>query len=245
MFTMLKRAFPRTVPVLAGYLFLGIAYGISMKENGFGVAWALLISLAIYGGSMQFALIAQLSRPFSPVTIAMMTLLIHARHIFYGLSMLDKYERTGKWKPYLIFSLSDETYALVVAGAPDDLPEEQRGAWFTAVSALDQGYWIIGTALGGMLGSLLPMAHLTGIDFAMTALFTVILVEQSMDAAKMVREGRMPRFDALFPPLVGAGATLISLLLVGTGGFLLLSMGLMLCTFLLRYGMKAKAEGKE
>ena len=239
---MMRRAFPRTVPVLAGYLFLGIAYGISMKENGFGVGWALLISAVVYGGSMQFALISQLSQPFSPLTVALMTLLIHARHIFYGLSMLDKYEGTGRWKPYLIFALSDETYSLVVEGAPEDLREEERGAWYAAVSALDRAYWLTGTVMGGLLGALLPLSLLTGIDFAMTALFTVILTEQSMDAVKAVREGRMTRFDALFPPLLGALATLVSLLLVGTGRFLLLSMGLMLCMFLLRYVTQPAGE---
>lgn len=240
--SVLRRAFPRTVPVLAGYVFLGIAYGISMKESGFGVAWTLLISTVVYGGSMQFAMIAQLAQPFSPVTMALMTLLIHARHLFYGLSMLEKYDGLGKWKPYLIFSLTDETYSLVVSDAPADV---DRGQWYTAISALDQGYWVVGSVLGAMLGSVLPVSLLTGIDFAMTALFTVIFTEQTMDAAKAVRAGSMTRFDALFPPVLGAATTLGSLLLVGTGCFLLLSMGVMLCAFMACYGWQISAERRK
>lgn len=236
---MLKKAFPSTLPVLAGYIFLGVAYGIAMKENGFGVPWVLLASALVYGGSMQFAMIAQLSQPFSPLTMALMTLLIQARHIFYGISMLDKYKDTGKAKPYLIFALTDETYSLVVRGAPEDV---EPAKWYTAVSALDHCYWITGSVLGAVLGAMLPVSLLTGIDFAMTALFTVIVTEQTMDAVKAVKQGQMKVFDALFPPVLGAVATLGSLLLVGTGSFLLLAMSVMLCCFLLRWFTMPRAE---
>ena len=115
---LIRKAFPSTIPVLAGYTFLGIAYGITMRESGFGALWTLLISMAVYAGSMQFALIGLMTGAFSPVTTALMTLLVNARHIFYGLSMLGYYGNAGRKKPYLIFSLTDETYSLLCGGAP-------------------------------------------------------------------------------------------------------------------------------
>ena len=240
---LLRRVFPRTIPVLAGYIFLGIAYGISMAENGFGVAWSILISVIVFGGSLQFAMISQLTAPFSPLTMALMALLVQARHIFYGISMLDKYSGTGRYRPYLIFAMSDETYSLTVQGAPEDV---DKGKWFALISFLDQSYWVIGSALGALLGDWLRandlLSLINGIDFAMTALFTVIVTEQAMDAVKALREKRMTLFEALFPPLLGLLATLGSLLLVGTGSFLLLSMGVMLMCFLLRWFTLPRSE---
>ena len=232
MFHMMKRAFPRTIPVLAGYVFLGIAFGVSLKEQGYGLPWAILMSAVIYAGSMQFAILTPMTQPFAPVTVALMTLLVNARHIFYGLSMLRTYEGTGKWKPYLIFALSDETYSLVCEGAPEDV--ESRGKWFGAISMMDQCYWLIGSILGSLIGQLLPF-DLTGIDFAMTALFTVIFTEQTADAIKAYRAKELSLTDALFPTLLGLLATLISLLLVGKDSFLLCAMAVMLACFFLRY----------
>lgn len=228
----IKRAFPRTLPVMAGYIFLGIAYGVAMVEHGFGVGWVAFICLMVYGGSMQFAMIAQLAQPFSPVTMALMALLIQARHIFYGLSMLKPYEGAGKHKPYLIFALTDETYSLVVSGAPEGVDKYQ---WYTAVSVLDQVYWVTGCVLGALIGAVIPVSLLTGIDFAMTALFTVIVTEQTMDAIKAVKAGTMTKAEALFPPLTGGLCTLLALLAVGTGSFLLLGMTMMLCCFVVRW----------
>ena len=228
---MIRRVFPRTIPVLAGYLFLGIAYGVALKAKGFGVEWALLISTVVYAGSMQFAMLGALTQPFAPVTMALMTLLVNARHIFYGLSMLGHYEGTGKCKPYLILSLTDETYSLVCNGAPDG---EEKKTWYTAISALDHLYWISGSVLGAVLGQVLPF-DLTGIDFAMTALFTVIFTEQTSDAVKNWRSGKIGAVDALVPTLLGLGATVISLIVVGKDSFLLCSMAVMLACFFLRY----------
>lgn len=231
----IRRVFPRTTPVLAGYLFLGVAYGVALREKGFGPEWALLMSGAIYAGSMQFAMLGALTQPFAPVTVALMTLLVNARHIFYGLSMLEKYKGTGRWKPYLIFSLTDETYSLVCQGAPEG---EERGRWYAAVSMLDQAYWVAGSVAGVMLGQWLPF-DLAGIDFAMTALFTVIVTEQTADAVKALRQGTLSLAEALFPPALGLVCTLGSLLLVGKDSFLLLAMALMLAGFFLRYrGMR-------
>ena len=231
MLRMMKKALPRTLPVMAGYLFLGIAYGVALREKGFGMEWALLISTAVYAGSMQFAMLGAMTQPFAPVTMALMTL-VNARHIFYGLSMLDKYAGTGKYKPYLIFSLTDETYSLVCSGAPEDA--EDKVGWYAAVSLMDQVYWVAGSLIGVALGQALPF-DLTGIDFAMTALFTVIVTEQTMDAVKAYRAGEMRLADAAFPALLGMVATLGSLLIVGKDSFLLAAMALMLGCFFLRY----------
>jgi len=228
---MMKKVFPRTIPVLAGYLFLGIAFGVALKAKGFGPEWALLISATVYAGSMQFAMLPALTQPFAPVTMALMTLLVNARHIFYGLSMLRHYEGTGKYKPYLIFSLTDETYSLNCLGAP---PEVDKTKWFTAISVMDHTYWIAGSVLGGLLGQFLPF-DMTGIDFAMTALFTVIFTEQTADAVKQYRAGTISLMDALFPTLLGLFATLLSLLVVGKESFLLCAMAVMLACFFLRY----------
>lgn len=158
MLTMLKRVLPRTVPVLVGYLFWALLW--HLHEGKW--LWRGVGAADLAGDLWRFHAVrtdcAAVSA-FFPGDHCDDAPIDDARHIFYGLSMLDKYERTGKWKLYLIFSLSDETYSLVVAGMPDDLPEDQRGAWSTAMSAL-----------GGILGSLLPMAYLMGIDFAVTAL---------------------------------------------------------------------------
>ena len=237
----LREAFPRTLPVLAGYLFLGTAYGIAMRARGFGALWSGLSSLVIFGGSMQFALIEPLTQAFAPLTIALLTLLIQARHIFYGLSMLDKYSPLSRCrKPYLIFSLTDETYSLVCEGAPADA---DPGRWYTAVSALDHSYWFTGSILGALLGSLIPTEALTGIDFSMTALFTVIVTEQSMDSFRRVRAGEIGLGEALFAPLLGGCATLLSLLTVGKSSFLLLAMGLMLIGFGGRWTLSERRRG--
>lgn len=229
----LRRAFPATLPVLAGYGFLGFAYGVTMKESGFGPGWTALCSLAVYAGSMQFALVGLMASAFAPVTAMLMALMVNARHVFYGLSMLEPYGHAGAYKPYLIFALTDETYSLVVSGAPEGTNAPQ---WYTAVSALDQGYWVAGSLLGAVLGQVIPF-DLTGIDFAMTALFTVIVTEQTMDAVKAVRAGEMSLSDGAFPLALGLGATLLCLVLVGKNGFLLAAMAAMLACFFLRYRM--------
>lgn len=226
----LRKAFPSTLPVLAGYVFLGIAYGITMRENGFGAAWSLLISAAVYAGSMQFALIGLLTGSFAPVTTALMTLLVNARHIFYGLSMLEHYKKVRN-KPYLIFALTDETYSLVCSGAPLGVNAD---AWYLSVSGLNHLYWVTGSVIGGLLGQVIPF-DLTGIDFAMTALFTVIVTEQTMDVLADVRKKTMKLHDALFPLLLGLCSTALCLVLLGKESFLIGAMACMLVCFLLQY----------
>ncbi len=230
----LRKAFPSTIPVMAGYLFLGFAYGISMRESGFGIGWTALISLFVYAGSMQFAMIGLLTASFAPLTAVMMTLMVNARHLFYGISMLEPYGKAGKCKPYMIFSLTDETYSLVVSGAPQGVDADR---WYTAVSALDQFYWVAGSVLGVILGNVIPF-DLTGIDFAMTALFTVIVTEQTSDAFAAVKAGKMQLKDAVIPLVLGAGGTLLCLLVAGKSSFLLASMALMLLCFFGQYHLE-------
>ena len=234
----IRRAFPATLPVLAGYIFLGIAYGVTLKEAGFGAAWALLISLTVYAGSMQFAMIGLMTAAFSPVTAVLMTLLVNARHLFYGLSMLEPYAATGRRKPYLIFSLTDETYSLVCSGAPEGT---HAVSWYTAISGLNHLYWVTGSVLGGLLGQLLPI-DLSGIDFAMTALFAVIVTEQSLDAYEAVRRGDMTRRDAVFPTVLGLVCTLVGLIVFGKSGFLIAAMVCMLLCFFVRYRLEGQVS---
>lgn len=227
-----KRVFPVTLPVMAGYLFLGIAYGIAMRARGFSTLLAGLMSTLVYGGSLQFALIDPLGQAFAPLTIALLSALVQSRHLFYGLSMLQEYRGLGCRKFYNVLALTDETYSLVVGGAPEGVDSAR---WYTAVTLLDQSYWVLGTLAGCLVGSWIPTDSLTGIDFAMTALFTVIVTEQTESAWRRFRCGELSVSELLFAPLLGGLTTLVSLLWVGKGSFLLLAMALMLGGFALRY----------
>ncbi|MBQ8159607.1 MAG: AzlC family ABC transporter permease [Clostridia bacterium] len=240
----LKRAFPETLPVLAGYIFLGIAYGIAMKVRGFHVLWSISISVFVYGGSLQFAMLEPMSRAaemFAPLTLFFLALLVQARHLFYGLTMLEPYNRAGAVRPYVIFAMSDETYSLVCSGAPRDLPENK---WYAAITALDQFYWVAGTVIGALLGEMIPVEYLTGIDFSMTALFVVIMTDQTRGAMESVRDGSMTLPQALFPPLLGLFGTLLGLLLAGRDSFLLFAMAVILLGFGVFYQTDRKSSAK-
>lgn len=232
----LRAAFPRTLPVMAGYLFLGVAWGLLLREQGLDACWALGISLSVYAGSMQFVLLGLLASPFSPLTTLLMTLMVNARHLFYGLAMLEPYGACRRARPYLIFSLTDETFSLVCDGKvpPGVTPE----AYYTAVSALDQAYWVLGSVTGALLGQWLPW-DLTGIDFAMTALFVVIAVEQWQAADRRAQ----PWLAAHLPALLGFGLTLLSRLLAGSERFLLLAMGLLALCFYGQFRRERRAAG--
>ena len=201
-------AFRASLPVMAGYIVLGLGFGVLLADKGYNFLWAFLMSLTIYAGSMQYAALDLLSGGASLITTALMTLMINARHFFYGLSMLDKYKGTGKKKPYLIFALTDETYSLVVSPVPEGCDEK---SYYFLVSLFDQVYWITGSVLGGLLGPLLPFDS-TGMDFAMTALFVVIFVEQWQSAKSHI------------PATLGLGITLICLLVLGPTAFVIPSM---------------------
>ena len=171
----IRIAYQKSLPVMAGYIVLGIGFGILMKDAGYGFLWSFFMSLTIYAGSMQYVGVSLLTSGASFITVALTTLMVNARHLFYGLSMIEKYKDAGKKKPYLIFALTDETYSLL---CDDNIPKgaERQGYQFF-VSFFNQCYWIIGSVLGGLLGAILPF-DTAGIDFSMTALFVTVLVEQ-------------------------------------------------------------------
>lgn len=204
-----RAAFADTVPVMTGYVFLGFGFGILMHQAGFGVLWSLAMSLFIYAGSMQYMAVGLLTGGASLLTCALTTLVVNARHLFYGISMVDAYKGAGRKKPYLIFALTDETYSLVSRGQfPDGV---QPMHYCLLVSLLDQCYWVAGTALGALAGDLLPI-NLQGIEFVLTALFVTIFVEQWLSTKNH------------FPATVGVAATAVCLLAFGRDVFLIPSM---------------------
>lgn len=222
-----KTAFFDTIPVMTGYLFLGIGFGIIMQQNGFGLGWAVAMSLFIYAGSMQYVGVGLLTGGAGLVTAALATLLVNARHLFYGISMINAYKGTGKKKPYLIFALTDETYSLV---SREQLPRGvDRNSYFFLVSLFDQCYWVAGTVLGSMAGSLIPM-NFEGIDFALTALFVTIFVEQWLSSKDH------------FPAIVGVVSAAACLLLFGPDTFLIPTMILITAIFVLIHRQQGGAK---
>ena len=171
----LRAAFPATIPVLTGYGCLGMAYGLLMAANGYGPLWSTLMSAIGFGGSMQYVAITLLVTAFDPLQAFLLAIMVNARHIFYGLGMLDKYKGLGKVRPFMIYVLSDETFSLVSTLEPPEGVE--RKDFYFWISLLDYSYWVIATALGGLLGNLLTF-DTTGLDFALTALFVVLFLEQ-------------------------------------------------------------------
>ena len=224
-----RKALLSTFPVMAGYLVLGIGFGMIMHAKGFAFVWSPAMSLFIYAGSMQFVAVSLLSEGASYLTIALTTLLVNARHLFYGISMVDEYRDTGAKKPYLIFTLTDETYSLVVSGGKD-LPDRERKQWYFYVSLLDHFWWVLGGTLGAAAGALLPM-NTEGLDFALTALFVTIVVDQWQSA----------RFH--LPALIGAGASLLCLLLFGQDSFLIPAMALIAALLFLVRGKEVRDDG--
>ncbi len=173
----LKAAFPYTLPILAGFWFLGMAYGIYMNAAGFSFVYPMMMSMLIFGGSLEFVAVEMLLSPFAPLQAFLMSVLIQARHLFYGISMLDRFKGTGKKKPYLIFGMCDETFSVnYTAKIP---PDVDKGKFMFCVTLLNQCYWVLGATLGGIVGSLFKF-DTSGISFVMTAMFTVIFTEQWM-----------------------------------------------------------------
>ena len=217
---LLKTAFVATLPVLTGYLVLGFGFGIIMRANGFGLALTFAMSLLIYAGSMQYAAIGLFTGGASLLTVALTTLMVNARHLFYGISMLEKYKHTGARKPYLIFGLTDETYSLVCGELPE-IPYEKRKDYYLLVTLLNHIYWVTGSVLGAAAGALLQF-NSEGIDFALTALFLTVFTEQWLTAKTHA------------PALIGVGVSVGSLLLFGADGFLIPAMlviAVLLCVY--------------
>lgn len=171
----LRAAFPHTIPVLTGFLFLGVAYGVLMNTKGYGPLWATLMSAVAFCGSMQFVAISLLTTVFDPLQALLLSFLVNARHLFYGIAMLEKYRGLGKARVPLIYVLCDETFSLVSTVEPPQGVDKKR--FYLSVSLLDYAYWVLGTALGGLLGDFIPF-DTAGLDFALTALFVVLFLEQ-------------------------------------------------------------------
>ncbi len=235
----LKAAFPETIPVLAGYVFLGITYGILMVTNGFPVYLPVLTALVLYTGSLEFLMVEILQSAFYPAAALATAFMVGARHIFYGLSMLSKYRGTGRVKPYLIFALTDETFAVNYSA---QIPEGcSRAKYYFAVSALDQCYWVTGTALGALFGSWITF-NTQGLDFIMTTMFVSIFMNQWVNDSDRLKEwvdasGRKitwkDRLRVHGGELTGIAGSAICLLLFGPDNFMIPSMVLVLAALTL------------
>ena len=204
-----QTAFLDTIPVLTGYVFLGFGFGILLAESGYGVGWALAMSLFIYAGSMQYVAVSLLTGGAGLLTTALTTVMVNSRHLFYGISMIDAYKGAGKKKPYLIFALTDETYSLVTQ---NQVPEGiSRHSYCFLVSLFDQCYWVAGSVLGSLAGQWIPLNY-DGIEFVLTALFVTMFVEQWLSTKNHL------------PAIVGVMSTVLCLWLFGSDVFLIPSM---------------------
>ncbi|WMJ88700.1 AzlC family ABC transporter permease [Anaerocolumna sp. MB42-C2] len=205
----LRAAFPLTIPVFTGYIILGTAYGILLSSKGYSFLWAAFTSIFIYAGSMQFVSVSLLTAGFHPLYTCFMTLMVNARHLFYGISMLTKFQGTGKKKPYLILGLTDETFSILCSTQPPDGVD--KGWFLFFITLLNQIYWVSGSILGNILGSFLHF-NTKGIDFVLTALFVVIFINQWKSS------------DNHTPVLIGLSASIICRLLFGSANFIIPSM---------------------
>lgn len=213
-----KSAFPQTLPVLAGYVSLGIAFGILLRDAGYGVFYAFLMSLFVFAGSAQFLCVELLVANATLPQVAFLIFLLNFRHIFYGLTMISHY-RNVKNKWYLIFGLTDETYALLSANKIPSTVE--KSDFYFAVTFLNHIYWISGSVIGSLVGALIPF-DMTGIDFAMTALFAVLVVEQWKSHSKH------------FPAILGFSVSILSILIFGAENFIIPTL-IIICVILLLF----------
>lgn len=205
----LKAAFPYTIPILTGFLFLGISYGIYMRALGFSAAYPIFMSMLIFAGSMEFVAATMLLSGFHPLGAALLTLMVNARHIFYGITMVSKYKNVGKKKWYLIFGMCDESFSINCAV---DVPEGVDKGWFYFwVTLLNQSYWVLGATCGALIGSLITFDS-QGLEFVMTALFVVIFLDNWLKEKKH------------FSSLLGLGVSLVCLVLFGADKFLVPAM---------------------
>ncbi len=205
----LRAAFPVTLPILAGFLFLGTAYGILMVTSGFSPILAILMSLLVFAGSMQYAAVNLLLGAFNPLSAFLLAFTVNARHLFYGISLLDRLKKTGRAKPIIIFTMCDETFSVLCGTTP---PDDVDGTLFMLyVSLLDYFYWAAATALGAFAGSFITF-NTDGLDFALTALFIVIFVNQWKESGNHI------------PTLLGLFAGILCLIIFGSQNFLIPSM---------------------
>ena len=223
-----KAAFSKSLPVMAGYVILGIGFGILAQRAGYGFPWALAMSLFIFAGSMQYVGVGLLAGGASVLTVLLTTVMVNARHLFYSISMLRHYKDAGRFRPYLIFSLTDETYSLLCDGKTPEGTDPDRFRFF--VSLFNHAYWVLGSVLGSLAGGVLPVSA-AGIEFSMTALFIASFTEQWITEKNHM------------PALTGLLGTLVCLIVFGTGRFLIPSM--LLITALLTLFRSRTGAGKE
>ncbi|MDO4961814.1 MAG: AzlC family ABC transporter permease [Eubacteriales bacterium] len=220
----LKTAFPYTIPIFAGFWFLGLAYGIYMNVSGFTFWYPCIMSLTIFGGSLEFVAVTMLLAPFAPIQTLIMTLLIQARHLFYGISMLDRFKGIGWKKLYLIFGMCDETFSINFTA---DIPEDVDKGWFMFfVTLLNHFYWFSGATIGGIMGSLIKF-DTTGLDFVMTAMFVVIFMEQWMKEKKH------------YTAVIGIASTILCRIIFGVDSFMVPTM---VCILILLAAFKKPIE---
>lgn len=205
----IKQAFIKSIPVMAGYLFLGIGFGILMRNAGYGILWSASMSIFIYAGSMQYVGVSLLTGGASVLTTAITTVMVNARHLFYSISMIGKYKNAGKYKPYMVFALTDETYSLLCDGK---VPEGvEPNLYRFLLSLFNHSYWVTGSVIGSLLGTVLPFST-AGIEFSMTALFIAAFTEQWIVAKDHI------------PAITGLVCTLLCLMVFGQENFLIPAM---------------------
>jgi len=222
-----KEAFIRSIPVMAGYIVLGIGFGILLRRAGYGVAWAFAMSVFIYAGSMQFVGVSLLSGGASLLTAALTTVMVNARHLFYSISMIERYQN-AKYKPYLIFALTDETYSILSDGRVPEGADPDRFRFL--LSLFDHCWWVTGSVLGSLLGSVIPFST-QGIEFSMTALFIASFTEQWLTTRNHI------------PALTGLLGTFLCLLIFGPGRFLIPAMLLITLVLTLLRGRMRTRKG--
>lgn len=216
----LKAAFPKTIPIIPGYIFMGIAFGILLTNLGYAWYWPVLMAMIIFAGMAQFVSVNMLVPGLSLINTFIFQFVLNARHIFYGLSMLEKFKIMGKLKPYMIFALTDETYSILCSQKPPEGASEKYFYFFVAL--LDQSYWVLGCLLGGLVGSLITF-DTTGIDFSMTAFFVTVVIDQWRATKDHI------------PALCGFGVTTLCLLIFGAESFIIPSLiGITACLLLFR-----------
>ena len=222
-----KLAFIKSLPVMAGYIVLGIGFGILLRNAGYGAVWSFAMSLFIYAGTMQYVGVGLISGGASIITTAIATIVVNARHLFYSISMIGRYRNTGKYKPYLIFALTDETYSLLSDGTvPDGIEGSHDVALYRfLVSFFNQCYWVTGSVLGSLLGAVLPFST-EGIEFSMTALFIASFTEQWLTNHDHI------------PALTGLIGTAICLAIFGSENFLIPAMLLITLVLTILRGRK-------
>ncbi|MGI6439228.1 MAG: AzlC family ABC transporter permease [Sphaerochaetaceae bacterium] len=221
----LKRSLLLTIPVMMGYVVLGIAFGLLLHSIGYNWVWALGISVFVFAGSMQFVLVGLLAQQAPLVSVALTTVLVNSRHLFYGLSFIERFKAMGKRGLYMIFALTDETYALLCS-VGEGGPKEEGDALYFSIALLHQIYWVTGSVVGSLLGSIIRF-NITGIEFAMSALFSVIVVEQWLEAKNHLA------------PLIAAATASVMLLVVGPEQFLLPTL---IVTVILLFVLRSKLE---